>query len=30
MTNVSVRTGFKVTFDKAKQQVIAGRKVFKY
>lgn len=30
MTNASVRTGEKVTFDEAKQEVLAGGKVFKY
>jgi len=30
MTNASVRTGFKATFDEAKQEVMAGGKVFKY
>ncbi len=30
MTNAAVRTGMKVTFDEAKQEVMAGGKVFKY
>lgn len=30
MTNASVRTGFKATFDEATQEVMAGGKVFKY
>jgi predicted dehydrogenase len=30
MTNASVRTGEKATFDEKKQEVIAGGKVFKY
>ncbi len=30
MTNAAVRTGAKVTFDEAKQEVIANGKVFKY
>lgn len=30
MTNAAVRTGFKATFDEAKQEVMAGGKVFKY
>ncbi|MBN8676115.1 MAG: gfo/Idh/MocA family oxidoreductase, partial [Chitinophagales bacterium] len=30
MTNAAVRTGSKATFDEAKQEVMAGGKVFKY
>jgi hypothetical protein len=30
MTNAAARTGEKVTFDEAKQEVMAGGKVFKY
>ncbi len=30
MTNAAVRTGFKATFDEAKQEVIVDGKVFKY
>jgi len=30
MTNAAVRTGAKVTFDEAKQEVMAGGKIFKY
>ncbi len=30
MTNASVRTGFKATFDESTQEVMAGGKVFKY
>ena len=30
MCNAAVRTGEKVTFDEASQEVIAGGKVFKY
>ena len=30
MTNVAVRTGTRVTFDEAKQEVMAGGKAFKY
>lgn len=30
MTNAAVRTGMKVTFDEAKQEVMAGGKPFKY
>ena len=30
MTNAAARTGEKIYFDEAKQQVMAGGKVFKY
>jgi glucose-6-phosphate dehydrogenase assembly protein OpcA len=30
MTNAAVRTGFKATFDEAKQEVMVDGKVFKY
>jgi acetyl-CoA acetyltransferase len=30
MTNAAVQTGMKATFDEAKQEVMAGGKVFKY
>lgn len=30
MTNAAVHTGYKVTFDEATQEVMAGSKVFQY
>jgi hypothetical protein len=30
MANAAYRTGLRVTFDEGKQEVMAGKKVFKY